>query len=191
MKPPAVVAASLGALLVVPCGARAEPNVDVAARGGYQAVPSFREPFGAFVGFAAAYRASSMFRVGAYGEFVSARSASEASRTYGERYTATRFGARGEVHLRPKAVLDPWIGFSAGVFTASERYVSKEQRLVGGSGADFGLDVGLDVRVGEHFAVGAVFCLVVPLANASAAAGVWYSGTDHVPLPFLRVMVSF
>jgi hypothetical protein len=188
------VVAGLCLWLLVPAGEAGaeEPSIDLGVRGGLMTVPSFFVPLGAVGGVEAQVRLSPVVRVGVYGQRFGATSTSTDHKDYeAQEFSAWRFGARVEAHARPLHTLDPWAGAGLGLFVAGDRRTIFATQRIGGWGPDLSLEAGLDIRLGEHIALGGLFSLVVPLANTKAVGGTWYSAISVVPAPLVRLIASF
>jgi len=153
--------------------------------------------FGFLLGAEADHRILPSVRVGAYFELVALESPSSDQVINNEAYfEAYRFGVRGQWHIRPDRLLDPWIGATMGAFVTTGLPVLSDpvaEPVPGRWGGDVGLETGLDFHLGPVFTVGPVFMMVVPFGPVkqkadSTSAGVYYS----VPyLPLLRLGATF
>jgi hypothetical protein len=166
--------------------------VNVGLRGGVISAPSFG--FGPLIGGALHYHVSPAWRVGTYFEWVELKSGSSDRQVhYEEFFQAYRFGARGEWHVRPEVVVDPWVGLALGAFTREDPDSVDKMRTGGRWGIDVEFDGGLDFHIGRVFTVGILFVLVVPFGAVrykedSTALGAYFS---YPLLPLLRLGATF
>lgn len=170
---------------------------DASIRGGLVASDGFSGSSGGVLGGEFGYRLTSAWRVGGYLGFATVKSTIGDTAFYDhEYYEALRFGARGEWHARPTAVVDPWLGASAGAFDTV--HLIDPDVEAGLWGVDIGADAGLDFHIGSTFTAGLLFAVAIPLVNGRQAkdratgVGMIYSACCFgVPVPLARLGVAF
>jgi hypothetical protein len=171
-----------------------EPSVDVSLHGGYLTSTAVFAPAGYLAGINGHYRISPNIRVGAG---VDVSDVVSTSSDHGNYYSLYRFLSRIELHARPKAVIDPFVGATLGLFHVTPGITYRAHKRPGSVGLDAGLDAGVDFHIGKHFAIGPVMSVVVPLSNKKAFfsdsfwGGTYYSGPFGGPWPFLRLQAAF
>jgi hypothetical protein len=175
-----------------------EPSVDVTLRGGTVATSTIFVPFGYIIGLDGHYRVSPYLRAGSGVHFSHVESsAGEIYAYFDQRYSLIRLLSKMELHARPNATIDPFVGASLGMFYVTSATVRREERP-GGVGIDAGLDAGIDIHIDKNAAFGLVMFVVVPLSNNEALFSDSFGGATYysslgarAPAPIFRVQGAF